>query len=1119
MKLSFTEPACSGGKVLPSPRGHSQLRFLMKVSVVYISLMIVTLQLLANSGKGQNLDQLKVTTELNHESLSILFQQIQRQTTLTFAFIPNAISPYSDVTIPKGTRSVKATLELAFRGTGLEYEQVDSNVIISIGAATPVSAPVVSETSSSLIQGIVKDNEGQVMPGVNIVVKGTTTGTTTDNEGRFVIDARPSDVLVFSFIGYKPREIEVGSRSALDIVMESDVEALKEVVVNAGYYQTTDKMKTGSIVRVAAKDIETQPVTSPLMALQGRMPGVDVTPANGVPGSAIKIQIRGLNSLRMGGPDGNGNIPLYIIDGVPVDPRPLTPVSPTLVGEGFDPLSTINPSNIESIEILKDADATAIYGSRGANGVVLITTKRAAKAEKTNLELGLYKGIGKVYRTMKLLDTKDYLEMRREALFNDGAAPGSSYADSDLIQWDTTRYTDWQKQLIGGTANVLDAQLGISGGGATTSFRLSGGFHKEGLVFPGDFGYHKLTGGINLNHLSNNQKFKGILSINYGIDKNKLFDDTEVMNSALTLAPNAPKLYTSTGDLNWENSTWINPLSGFRKTYNVTNNNLFANGNLSYDIITGLAIKVNLGYTNLDATESARYPISANDPALSSNSTGSSADGGNKRQSWIVEPQIVFNRNLAKGDLSVVAGSTWQSSTYQSQSYVGDGYTSDVLLGNIKAASSITFVRNEKAEYKYMALFGRLGYNWDGRYLINITARRDGSSRFGPNDRFANFGAVGAAWVFSNEKFAQNNFGFLSFGKIRASYGITGNDQIGDYKFYNTYLLAVSKYQNTPSLYPKSLYNPDFAWEVTKKFEIALEVSAIDNRVSAEIDWYRNTSSNQLVQYTLPFTTGFQSVLSNLNAKVQNSGWEIIVRSDNVVSDRFKWNTSINFSLPRNKLLEFPNIEGSPYASLYSVGKPLSIVKLYKLLGVNPETGVYEFEDSNSDGSVNESDRLQEINYGKIWYAGINNSIRYRSFEFSFLIQFADQQVPNYSPLLPGRQGNQAVGVMDRWQNNSNLGRFQKFSQDGSGDVGSRYYQYTNSTGIVGDGSFVRVKTASLSYQIPEVLGTKLKLQSARIYVQAQNLITLTGYKGLDPETGYALPPLRMITTGIQFKL
>lgn len=1122
MKLSFTEPVCSGGAVLPPPRGHSQLRFLMKVSLVYISMMIATLQLLANSGKGQNLDQLKVTTELNHESLSVLFQQIQRQTNLTFAFIPNEISPYNNVTIPKGTRSVKTTLELAFRETRLEYEQVDSNIIISVGAATPVSAPVGSETYSSLIQGIVKDDEGQVMPGVNIVVKGTTSGTTTDSEGRFVIDARPSDVLVFSFIGYKPQEVEVGSRSAIDIVMESDVEALKEVVVNAGYYQTTDKMKTGSIVRVAAKDIETQPVTSPLMALQGRMPGVDVTPANGVPGSAVKIQVRGTNSLRTSSSGSiDGNLPLYIIDGIPIDSRALEPASNSLLTSGFDPLSTINPANIESIEVLKDADATAIYGSRGANGVVLITTKHGQKAERTNFDIGFYRGVGSVSNNIKMLNTAQYLEMRHEALANDHTEPGSSVfaPDNDLLKWDTTRYTDWQDVLIGGTANITDIQSGISGGNENTSFRFGGGFHKETLVFPGDFGYRKITGNLSVNHLSRNQRFRSSISINYGADENRLFDDPSVLTSAFTLAPNAPKLYDDQGELNWENSTWTNPLAALRRTHDANTTNLIANSNLGYELVKGLSVKMNIGYTDLNGSEFSRYPISAYNPAFKNYFKGSSFDGVNKRRSWIIEPQLIYDREFKNHSVNVVVGSTWQESRYKSQLIGGYGYTSDALLGNINAAQSVAFVRNEEARYRYAAVFARIGYNFNGKYLLNLTGRRDGSSRFGPDKRFANFGAIGGAWIFSNEDFVKNTFGFLSFGKLRASYGTTGNDQIGDYRYFDSYDLAFRKYQNEVGLHPTGLSNPDYAWEVTKKMEVALETGILDNRVSLEVAWYHNRSGNQLVEYTLPYTTGFSSIISNLNARIQNSGFEISIRSENIRTQDFRWSTSLNLSVPKNKLLQFPGIDDSYYSSIYTVGKPLGIKKLYTLTGVNSETGLYEFLDTDSDGAITDKDRQFSQSMDRRYYGGVNNTFSFRGFELSFLFQFSAQKAFNYAPSIPGALGNQPVGVLGRWRNEGDVGNHQLFSQNLYETAAARFDQYVLSSGNVGNSSFVRMKTLFFSYSLGSDFLSQHRIQSAKIYVQGQNLFTITDYTGLDPETGSSLPPLRMICLGFQFRI
>lgn len=1122
MNLSFTEPVCSGGIVLPLPRGYHQLRFVMKVSFFYICLMIASLELLASTGNGQNLDQLKVTVELNHENLSALFQQIRAQTGLTFAFLPDDVAVYGDITVPKGTRSVKAVLDMALAGTGLRYEQMENNVVVFRGRSeeNDKGAASVAELGVFLIQGTVKDNKGLAMPGVNVVVKGTTMGTSTDSDGRFVIDAKEHDVLVFSFIGYKPFEMQVGGRTAIDVVMEDDVESLQEVVVNAGYYQTTDRMKTGSITRVSAKEIETQPVTSPLMALQGRMPGVDVTPANGVPGSAVKIQIRGQNSLRTGvGGTVNGNLPLYIVDGVPLDSRPLLPASTSLVSTGFDPLSTINPSNIESIEILKDADATAIYGSRGANGVVLITTKSSNKSGKTTLEVNAYKGVGSVPNRIKLLNTEQYLQMRKEAFANDNALPGNGFTtDYDLLNWDSTRYTDWQKVLLGGTSQITDIQTGISGSNSNTSFRLGGGFHSESLVFPGDFGYRRATGSFNLNHMSVNRKFRVVLSANYGSDNNKLFDDSNVMAAALTLAPNAPSLYDTEGNLNWENSTFDNPLARLKKTHDSSVDNLLVNSNLSYDLFAGLTFKLNLGYTDLDGTEFAKYPISSYDPAYAVYYEGSTYSGVNKRKSWIIEPQVSYSKEWGNNDINLVVGSTLQSSTYKSQLISANGYSSDALLGNIRGATSVVFDRDENTEYKYMAVFARLGYNHKGKYLINLTGRRDGSSRFGPDNRFANFGAIGAAWVFSNEDVITENLSFLSFGKLRASYGITGNDQIGDYKFYNTYSLTLRPYQDAASLFPTALYNPDYAWEVTKKLEAAIELGFWNNRISFECDYYRNRSSNQLIDYTLPYTTGFASVNSNLDATVENSGVELILRAENIQTANFKWLTSVNFSVPKNKLIKFPGLEESPYASQYVEGKPISIVKLYTLTGVNKETGLYEFKDENTDGRINDLDKKFITNLARDFYGGVNNTVLYKNFELSFLVQFSSQYGQNYNPSLPGGQGNQPVDVEARWRAGGDVTNTQLFSQNMFGDAATTYGLFGGSNATVSRTSFVRLKTVSLSYDFSSGVLSRINVQGLRMFAQVQNLLTITDYSGLDPETGSALPPLRMFTLGMQMK-
>jgi TonB-dependent SusC/RagA subfamily outer membrane receptor len=350
------------------------------------------------------------------------------------------------------------------------------------------------------------------MPGVHVLIKGTQTGTFTDQEGEYSIVVDNTDTLVFTYLGYHSRELPVLGRTTMDIEMQSEITELQEVEINAGYYTVKERERTGSISRVTAEEIELQPIVSPLEALQGRMAGVEVVQQNGVPGSAPIIRIRGQNSLRA-----DGNYPLYIIDGVPIMSTPVSGGS-NLYSDGIDPLSTLNFSNIKSIEVLKDADATAIYGSRGANGVVLITTKKGTGYNKrTEVEARWYSGLGTVSNKMELLNTQQYLNIRRAALGNDGREANET-ADYDLLLWDQDRYTDWQEELFGGTSTITDINISASGGNATTSFRLGGSYHKEGMVFPGDHGYHRITTGFNLAHTSENKRLNINFSRTYGPD-------------------------------------------------------------------------------------------------------------------------------------------------------------------------------------------------------------------------------------------------------------------------------------------------------------------------------------------------------------------------------------------------------------------------------------------------------------------------------------------------------------------------------------------------------------------------------------------------------------------------
>ncbi|MBO9573655.1 MAG: TonB-dependent receptor plug domain-containing protein, partial [Chitinophagaceae bacterium] len=477
------------------------------------------------------------------------------------------------------------------------------------------------------ITGIIRDAEGNPLPGVNIVVKGTKRGVTTDANGKFSIEMGMNQTLVISSVGFNSREIRLDNFNApLIVVLEKSVSELDEVVINKGYYTEKEKYTVGNVGKVTAKDIEKQPVNNPLLALQGRVPGLFIEQSTGLPGTGVTVLIQGQNSILY------GNDPLYVIDGVPYISQLLqTNLSGILGLSGSpssrtsntgNPLSFINPADIESIEILKDADATAIYGSRAGNGAILITTKKG-KAGQTRFGFNVQQGWGNMTRRMDMMNTPQYLEMRREGKKNDNAAIYPFDYDINGF-WDTTQYTDWQKVLLGGTAQYSDVQVQTSGGSVTTNFLLGGGFHRETVVFPGDFADKKGSLTFNLNHLSLKEKFRLQLSGNYLVDHNQLPNiDFTAMAVGQALPPNAPSLYNSDGSLNWApnstgSTTWLitgNPVANLYKKYTSRANNLISNLVLSYKLLRGLELKSSFGYTNLQTNETTLTPLTSYDPS------------------------------------------------------------------------------------------------------------------------------------------------------------------------------------------------------------------------------------------------------------------------------------------------------------------------------------------------------------------------------------------------------------------------------------------------------------------------------------------------------------------------
>ena len=976
------------------------------------------------------------------------------------------------------------------------------------------------KAQTRIVTGTVNNGEKPIA-GATISQQGTTQMTITSSSGTFTLQITGDNpVIIIRHPEYNEQKIILDGRSNFRISLTEKVKSIEEVVLNAGYYNVKAKESTGSIAKVTAKDIENQPVNNVLSAVQGRMAGVSITQNSGTPGGGFDVQIRGRNSLRNSlNSLTDGNAPLYVIDGVPLAGQLTTVFSTSILPlQSISPLNSINPNDIESIEILKDADATAIYGSRGGNGVVLITTRKA-KSSALKFNVNSSQTFSRTANKLEMMNTDDYIVMRKQAYANAGVTiyPANAYDING--SWDQTRYTDWQKVLIGGTAEGRNIQASVSGGSGDNNFLVSGGYSEQGSVFQGDDHYRRTTVSTHYNHRSADRRFSLGLTNTLASTQNNI-PNTDFTNRSLSLSPNAPALYDGAGHLNWGNKTFNNPLGQLQASYLNKTHHINQNAVALYRMGKGFNVKLNAGFTLEDMEEYSLLPHTMYTPTSASGSSpaySSSSRGTSEIFSYILEPQLGWTKKHGESEWNVLTGVTFQESNAKTSAVRGRGYASNSLLRNIAAATTITVLSPTDVQYRYAAFFGRVNYQYKNRYIMNLTARRDGSSRFGSGHRYANFGAVGAAWLFSEEPFLKD-FAWLSFGKLRGSYGITGSDAIGDFQFTDTYQTGYNAYDGLPGLYPARLYNPDFSWEKTNKLEAAVELGLFDSRVHLSTAWYRNRSSNQLVGIPLPAITGFNSILSNLAATVENSGFEIELGVTPVKSRQWQWTSSFNLSVPQNKLIAFPGLEGSTYANRYVLGESINAVRLLDYQGINPQTGHYLFTDFNGDGKITSPDDAKALrNLEAQYFGGFENSFTIGKLSLSFLLQFVKQKGWNYFRTMgtPGLMLNQPAVLVNVWSPTNPAGIIMPYTT-GSNSVTNELTEHLrNSTAAVEDASFVRLKNIQLNYQIPF---NKSFLQEATVYVQGQNLLTWTEYFGLDPEsvTSGFLPPLKSISMGLQ---
>lgn len=1053
----------------------------------------------------------KVTLVLQNASLEQAFQEIKKQTGYSFIYTRMQLKKAQKISCKIYNMPLKEALDFCFNKQPVAYVIERNYIIIQDKHISAVST--VDTLPDISFSGRILNERGEPIAGASVTA--TVSGRTTSSNamGEFLFRHMPeNESFLVTCIGFKPVTLNPQGRNNIIIHLVQAMDVLDESII-MGYGKTSRRFNTGNISKVSAAIIERQPVSNPIAALQGRVPGLLIATTNGLAGGDFKVLIRGQGSIAA------GTRPLFVVDGVPFHSSPLNNGADFInINGGISPLNSIDPDDIESMEVLKDADATAIYGSRGANGVILITTK-SGQSGKMKLDVNLQQGFSRVARFSEPLSLRDYLSIRKEGFRNDQVEP-DIFSAPDLLSWDTTRYTNWEKYLFGHTAPLFNVSSSISGGNEWVKYQLRGHYRKEGTILPDDrLNYQRYGISANIQMLSANKRFSTTFNTLLNKDDNRLIKDINAVS--LTRLPLNFPLLDESGAFNYV-GTSSNPGALLKQpAFSKSSNNLY-HLTLQYKLLKGLSLKTALGYNTLDLDQVVNMPASSQNPIFGP--TNNSYFSKNKQATYIIEPQLNYDGFLGKVKVDFMLGGTWQFNERIAESIEGINYSNESLLGNLGAAGAIGYKSNSNITYKYLSQFSRLGFIHANRYLLNLSFRRDGSSRFGPGNRFGNFGAVGAGWIFSESRLVKEKLPFLNFAKLRASYGLTGNDQIADYEYLPAYRNG-ALYQSVASLVPARLANDQYGWEKTSKLDLGIEASLWKDQLFVQVSWFQNRSDNQLVPYTVPAITGFTSYLANLPAVVSNKGWEFEMRWNPPAAGKWTYYSAANLTIPENELRSFPGLAQSSYANTYVVGEELSIMRLLSVDGVNPQTGVMEYGDTNKDGLITYPQDYQYVaRLAPELYGGWSVGCSWKGLALDIFLQGVKQHSMANFPVI-GSILNPGVRALERWKTEGDITTVPAASANyGSpGFTAQTLINYSNAAYL--NSSYVRLKNLNLSYTLAPGTKKRNQLVKTRLYIEGQNILTFTARSGrnIDPETAnwlnYAVPVLKTWVAGINITL
>lgn len=1020
----------------------------------------------------------KVSISLRNATVKQVLNEIEKQTDFTFVYSDARVNINRVVTVKAKNKPVNSVVEHIFAGTNIVFRTVDNQIVL-MQKVENSNMEIRNEKQLSITGTVTDAEDGLQLPGVNVKVKGSYTGTITDLNGDYLIEiGSKDDVLVFSFIGYKTKEVQVSNNRIINVQLEAGTEEISEVVV-VGYGTSSKKLLTSSITSIDSKQIEDAVSNGIESALQGKTAGVQIVQNSGTPGAAMSVNIRGKSSISA------GTQPLYVIDGIPMTTGNYGQIG--FEGQGIDAAADINPNNIESISILKDASAAAIYGARAGNGVILITTK-SGKANQSRIQYKTYFGMQKAWKKLDMLNAGEWREY--VATFN----------PDFVAELDPTIDTDWQEEVLR-TAPIQNHELSITGGEQRTRYFISGRyFNQEGIVLGS--AYEKYNGTLNIDHdVNNDLSFEARITTNYSINDRVVGDQT--INGVLPNAISKPPVY-AVKDENGnylEEGFWDNPVAiGNEVTNQARTFRNISNIAASYKITSDLVFKNQWGFDFYNLNERRYEPITV-DRGAESNGIGISArsDVFKLTQQSTLKYSKTFN---SVHNIDVLAGYSFERSNLNYNFIRGNNFPSDQLeylvsAGNIEEASSEAYFD------ALQSVFGRINYNYSDKYIFSVSVRHDGSSNFGENNKYATLPAASTAWRIGKEDFMMS-VGAISELKLKLSFGLTGNDNIGAFRSRNLYSSGYNYYGNA-GIIPTQIPNPDLKWETTTNTNVGLELGLFNDKIMLSADAYYNKTTDLLLDRPLPGSSGFTAVSANVGA-LQNRGLEVQLSTENL-DDELKWNTSINISLNRNKILELyknqPITDVGRGQNAAIVGEPLGVFYMYRSLGVDPSTGDLVFEDVNNDNQITDEDRTIVGDPNPDFTGGFVNTLSYKGLSLDVFLQFVyGNDIFNgtrqYAEAMAfGDSDNQLSTIKDRWQQPGDITYIPR--NKGTNNL------FPLSSHYIEDGSYLRVKNVMLSYTLPTSVLVPMKLiKNLRVYVKAENLYTLTPYSGLDPDVNYA---------------